>query len=135
MYLNGINALNYLQGNHSLASINRKTPTLTFQDMLQRATGRPTAVGNFSPTQVKLQRKTDTDTTKQIDSSLANAQAQLTFAAALAYQQAMMSTGYLTCMPRNNNWASAVNSMMPAQYNAGNLSGYLNYGNYLGFLL
>ena len=32
MYLNGINALNYLQGNHSLASINRKTPILTFQD-------------------------------------------------------------------------------------------------------
>lgn len=34
----------------------------------------------FSPTKVKLQGKTDTDTTEQINSSLANAQAQLTFA-------------------------------------------------------
>ena len=135
MYLSGINALNYLQGNYGLGSINRKTSTLNFQDVLQRAAGRPVTVGNYSPSKVTSKENVSTDTTASANNSLANVQAQLTFAAALAYQQAILGAGYQTCMPTTNNWANVVNNLIQTPYNTGSLQGYLNYSNYLGLLL
>lgn len=61
--------------------------------------------------------------------------AQLNFAVARAYQQAMLKSSYQTCMPTKTNWVNVVNSLMQNQYSAGNLQGYLDYKNYLGFLL
>lgn len=62
-------------------------------------------------------------------------QAQLKFAVANAYQQALLGNSYQACMPTKTNWVNVVNSLMQTQYNAGNLQGYLDYSKFLGFLV
>lgn len=62
-------------------------------------------------------------------------QAQLKFAVANAYQQALLGSNYQAYMPTKTNWVNVVNSLMQTQYNAGNLQGYLDYSKFLGFLL
>ena len=75
MYLNGINALNYLQGNHGLSSVRPKTSTLTFQDVLQKATGSSVPVGNYASTTMQLRGKADAGTGEQVVGSFINVQA------------------------------------------------------------
>lgn len=62
-------------------------------------------------------------------------QAQLRFAAARAYQQALLGNSFQTGIPATTNWVNVVNSLMQTQYNAGNWQGYLDYKKFLGFLL
>lgn len=201
MYLNGINALNYLQGSYGLGSVRPKTSTLTFQDVLQKAAGRSTPVGNYTSSAMQLHGKADAGTGEQVVGSFINVQAgtssaiykpadfdlanpvyhvktwdadgnmtertvdiskvnsrnsdyvdmytyswhlnnsgqypqaQLKFAFANAYQQALLGNSYQTCMPTKTNWVSVVNSLMQNQYSAGNLQGYLDYSKFLGFLV
>lgn len=120
MYLNGINALSYLQGGYGLGSVRPKTSTHAFQDVLQKAAGRSVPVGTYS---------------WHLNNSGQYPQAQLKFAVANAYQQALLRSSYQTCMPTKTNWVNVVNSLMQDQYSAGNLQGYLNYSKFLGFLL
>lgn len=62
-------------------------------------------------------------------------QAQLKFAAARAYQQALLGSNFQTGISATTNWANVINSLMQTQYNVGNLQGYMDYKKFLGFLI
>lgn len=62
-------------------------------------------------------------------------QAQLKFAAARAYQQAVLGSSFQSAIPTKTNWVNVINSLMQTQYSAGNLQGYLDYQKFLGFMI